>query len=118
MKTTSKPNGSRVQRMKRRARAREAQVLALFRGREQAVNALVVHARDRAIHVHMPAGIRTARTLADRARNWVLNTAATLVARHIDRATMKVAFERHKLSFDEFVSAMRKGGQLTRLARG
>lgn len=116
-KTDPKPNGSRVQRQKRKlAEAREAVVVAMTYGRDKATTVLLNRARDRALPMRMPA-VRTRRGLGDRIRDAVINVAARIVAAKISHDTWKVVLERQKLSFENFVAAMQTGPALSRMAR-
>jgi hypothetical protein len=106
-----RPVGSRVQRAKRHlAEARRAALGQLSLGREKATDALLAAARRRAIPVRMPTGLRTVRTLGDRLRQWTLDTAASLVARKIERQTFRAALyrlEERKMSVDRWLAWMK-----------
>lgn len=91
--TTSKPNGSRVQRARRHlAETRKAAFNRLAEGRAEAVDALVAHARKRAFRVSIPTGTRTARSVGDRVREWALGKLAKVVAAKISRDTERRMF--------------------------
>lgn len=81
-------------RLRRAANVRRATVEGIRVGRERATDALLLHARDRAIRHAMPSGIRTARTWLDRAWEWALDLVARVVAGHIERASFKAAIDR------------------------
>lgn len=113
-----RPVGSRVQRARRHlAESRRAALGHLAHGRAKAADVLLAAARNRAIPVRMPTGLRTARTWRDRAREKALDIAARVVAWKIERDTWRVALERQKLDFSVFVAAIQSGGPLSRLAR-
>lgn len=90
MRTTSKPNGSAIQRQRRKiAAARRAVVEQMTLGRHDAVNALLQHARVRAIPMRMPS-----LPPRNRVARWLFDKAAVVVARHIERVTFKRAVNR------------------------
>jgi hypothetical protein len=89
--TSRRPIGKQLRRA---ANVRRATVEGIRVGRERATEALLLHARDRAIRHAMPFGIQTACTWLDRAREWVLNIVARIVAGHIERSSFKAAVER------------------------
>lgn len=108
--TSSKPNGSRIQRQKRKmAELRSAAIGLAVSGRQQAVDALLVRARNLAFPVRMPR-VHTVRGMRDRLKTWFLHRAADLVAWKIDRDTYRVGFERLenlKMGVDAWLNTMR-----------
>lgn len=105
----SKPNGSRIQRQRRVAQMRRTTVESIVHGRKKAVDALVVHARERALRFNMPA-VHTVRGMRDRARTWLINRAADVVAWKIDRDTYRRQFdalEAMKMGVDRWLSTMK-----------
>lgn len=113
MTTKSRPVGSRVHRPRRKlAEARRYAFARLPEGRAEAIDALIEHARARAIHalrVSMPSGLRSARTLGDRLKGWALDKAAKLVAAKITRDTERRMFrdlEADRLPLQRWLSIM------------
>lgn len=86
-----RPVGKRVRRA---ARVRRVTAEGIVAGREKATAVLLAAARARAFPVRMPEGLHTVRTVGDRVREWGLNAAARIVARRIDRSTLKAAINR------------------------
>lgn len=109
-KMMSRPNGSRVQRARRHlAEARKAALTRLSEGRAEAVDALIVHARKHLFRTPMPTGMRSARSMDDRLRNWVLDKAAKVVAAKITRDTERRMFrqlEADRLPLNRWLSIM------------
>lgn len=95
MRTNHKPCGKRLHKV---ASVRRATARGIVTGRERATDMLLSHARKLAIPVHMPTGLRTARTLRDRAREWALGRVAKLAALSIERQTFNAAFRRLEAS--------------------
>lgn len=108
---TSKPNGSRVQRARRKARERMDTLSHLVHGRRQAVEALVERARDRALEpvYAMPV-------VGNRVKVWLFNTAVRLVVWKIERDTFKTKFKNmvYEMGVDSWLKAM-KGTSSIRL---
>ena len=118
MTKTSKPVGSRVRRpLRHLAEGRKVTIHMLAHGREKAIDALIEHARVRAIRHSAPAAPVEPRGMAARVREWALDKAARVMAWKYERDTWRVALERQKLSFNAFVKAMQDGVPPNRLAR-
>jgi hypothetical protein len=94
MTMMSKPNGSRIQRPRRKlAEARRRMVNRLRQGREWAEGDLLAHARHRALSVRMPK-----LPPRNRIARWLFDKAAEVVAREIERQTFNAAFRRLEAS--------------------